>query len=75
MNNGQRENLSSNLVKHVRFHFGKLSQADLSAYTVERQKSSYPKAKADLKIFDAEGNAVFEGREFGGGQTSLWTSQ
>jgi hypothetical protein len=69
---GKRETLSGNLMKSMRFHFKRFSDADLSKFTVERRKSSYQGAKTDIVIYDAEGAAVVKGREFGGGQMSLW---
>jgi len=74
VSDGKRESLSSNLAKSVRFHFHKYSETDLATFSVERQRTDYPKAKSDLVIFDSQGIAVIKGREFGGGQTSLWTS-
>jgi hypothetical protein len=71
MGEAKRESLSGNLAKSVKFHFRTL---DPAGYTVERQKSVYPTAKADLVIFDSQGQMVIKGREFGGGQFSLWTS-
>ncbi len=68
----QRQKLPPHLLKAVRSHFGQRHEATIAAFTVERNKSLYPKAKADLIIFDGNGAAVMEGREFGGGQTSLW---
>ena len=70
----KRESLTKDMVKHVRIHFHKFSENDLQAFTVERQKSDYPKAKAELVIFDGAGKAVMKGREFGGGQMSIWAS-
>jgi len=74
VSDGKREGLSSNLAKSVRFHFNKYSATDLATFSVERLKTTYPKAKSDLVIFDSQGIAVMKGREFGGGQTSLWAS-
>lgn len=72
MSDAKRERLSSNLLKQVQFHFHKFTSAELAAFTVERQKTSYPKAKSDLMIFNGEGLAVLKGREFSGSQISLW---
>ena len=69
---GHRQLLPANLVKAMRYNFSRLGLADISAYTFERRKTSYPQAKADLSIFDDNGELSMEGREFPGGQISLW---
>ncbi len=74
MSNGNREKLSSNLVKSLKQHFQQLADPNVATYTVERQKTTFPKAKSDLVIFNSAGTVVIKGREFGGGQTSLWLS-
>lgn len=74
MSDAKREKLSSNLVKSVKFHFSGFSAAQIAGFKVERTKSDYPGAKSELLIFDEHGTAVIKGREFGGGQTSLWTN-
>ncbi len=74
MNDAKREKLSSNLVKSVKFHFNGFSAADIAGFQVERTKSDYPSARSELVIFNKDGTAVIKGREFGGNQTSLWTS-
>jgi hypothetical protein len=61
------------LAKSVLFHFRNFSAQQVALFRVERSKSNYPKAKSELLIFDGNGIAVIKGREFGGGQTSLWT--
>jgi hypothetical protein len=72
MTSTNRERLSSNLVKSVKFHFSNFSPEQIAGFTVQRSKSSYPHAKTDLIIFDGSGTAVIKGREFGGRQTTLW---
>jgi hypothetical protein len=72
---GERQKLTTTLVKVMQFHFRELAGTDLSSYTYERRKTSYPQAKAEVSIFDNSGNLVAEGRDFGGGQTSLWLSK
>ncbi|HEY7270277.1 MAG TPA: hypothetical protein VH951_10655 [Dehalococcoidia bacterium] len=72
MGTEKRENLSSNLVKSVRTSIPRYATSELSDFKVERSKSAYPQAKEDLVIFDGQGAAVIKGRDFGGGQISLW---
>jgi hypothetical protein len=71
---GKRETLAGDLEKSVRFHFNGYKAANLGAFRVERQKSTYSGARSELVIYDADGKAVIKGREFGKGQFSLWSS-
>lgn len=68
----QRNQITSRLVKQVRYQIQALSQADLGSYTYERSKSHFKDAKADLSVFDPAGKLVLLGRDFGD-RTFFWS--
>ncbi|MPZ49441.1 MAG: hypothetical protein GEU75_09120 [Dehalococcoidia bacterium] len=68
----QRKNLTSDLIRDLKQQFAGIGRKDLSAYTFERHSTHYPDARADISIFDAEGDLVIVGREYSGGRAMLW---
>jgi hypothetical protein len=66
----EHKTLSSKYEKGIQVHFPYLR--DLSGYTSDHQHSDYPGATSDVKIFDASGALVLEGREFHSKMISFW---
>ena len=69
---GQQFPLTKPLVQSIHEHISELRRADLSHYTFERRHSSYPDAKSDIVIYNAEREPVLHGRENRDGRMSFW---
>ena len=69
--NAKREHISPDMTRALGFHL-RLTGDYIASLTVEKRKSAYPNAKLDYLIFDKDGTAVIEGRQFGGGAVSYW---
>ena len=67
-----RKSLTSDLLRDLKQQFAGYSRKDLTAYTFEKLSTHYPDAKADVSIYDAEGELVIVGREYSGGKCMLW---
>src|SRR5437762_329136 len=62
---GQKAPLSNSMQKTIRQHIVEANAKDaLNGYTYERRPSQYPTASSDLVIYDSNGKAVIQGREF-----------
>ena len=68
----ERSVLSDSMIRFVLLHFVRLDGSALREYTFERHKTDYPRATADLDIYDAAGKLVFQGREFASGIAGYW---
>jgi hypothetical protein len=68
----KRENMNLQVETAIRRNIVDVARQDLSGYTFEKRKTRYPNAKYDLLIFDPNGKAVIEGREFTSRDVSLW---
>lgn len=66
----EHKTLSSKYTKGIQVHFPHIR--DLNGYTSDHQHSDYPGATSDLRIFDASGALVLEGREFRSNVISFW---
>ena len=64
--------VTEKMVGSIRLHFGELKAASVTGYSFERGPTDFPGARADLKVFDARGSLVLEGRDYLSGQTSYW---
>ena len=72
---GEKAPLTGSMQKTIRQHIVEANQKDaLTGYTYERRPSQYPTASSDLVIYDGNGRAVMQGREFAGGRMSFWTA-
>jgi hypothetical protein len=69
---GQRFPLTKSMTQVIRRHFSELEKKDLSSYTFERRRSSYPDTKSDLIIYDSDSKPVLNGREASDGRVSFW---
>ena len=72
---GQKEPLTGTMQKTIKAHIVEANAANaLEGYTFERRPSQYPTASADIVIYNSDGKAVIQGREFAGGRMSFWNS-
>jgi hypothetical protein len=60
------------MAQTIKEHMSALRETDLSGYTFERRHSDYHDYKSDLIIYDAQGEAVLQGREASDGRVSFW---
>ena len=68
---GRRQPMSPSMKRALLAHLPSLAEEDLSAHTHERSSSDYPGVKYDILIYNGDGRAVIEGREFSFG-ASFW---
>jgi hypothetical protein len=72
---GQKAPLTTSMQKTIKQHIVEANGTNaLEGYTFERRPSQYPSASADIVIYNSDGRAVIQGREFGGGRMSFWSS-
>jgi hypothetical protein len=72
---GQKAPLTSSMQKTIKAHIVEANATNaLQGYTFERRPSQYPSASADIVVYNGDGRAVIQGREFGGGRMSFWSS-
>lgn len=64
-NTKTREAFPEKLAKQVQSQFTGFARTDMKGYTWEKTKSEFYGAKTDLSIYDASGNCVLLGRDFG----------
>lgn len=67
----ERQTFPEKLAKQVQSQFSQFAKTDLSAFTLERTKSNFQGAKADLFVYNSEGKLVINGRDFGD-RTFFW---
>ena len=72
---GSKAPLTSSMQKTIKQHIVEANGANaLQGYTFERRPSQYPSASADIVVYNGDGRAVIQGREFAGGRMSFWNS-
>ena len=72
---GQKAPLTTSMQKTIRAHIVEANASNaLEGYTFERRPSQYPTASSDIVVYNSDGKAVIQGREFAGGRMSFWTS-
>ncbi len=70
---GHRFPLSKSMTYNVRQHIATLQNTDMTGYSFERRPSTYPGAKSDIIVYDAEQKPVCQGREVGDSRAfSFW---
>ena len=60
------------MIRFVLAHFVRLDASALHDYRFERFETDGLNATADLDLFDASGNLVFQGSEFHSGLAGYW---
>jgi hypothetical protein len=65
LSSGTRAALPEKLARQIQSQMTRYAHTDLKGYTLERQKSDFHGAKADLTVYNAEGERVVSGRDFG----------
>jgi hypothetical protein len=68
----QRTPLTPNVTKALLNQFNFLTAEQIAGWTCERRRSDRPDAREDIKLFDSDGNLVYNGRSFGGRVISFW---
>ena len=59
-----RTALPVKLAKQIQSQMTRYARADFTGFTMERQKSDFHGAKADLTVYNAQGERVVAGRDF-----------
>ena len=70
-----RRPLTHKLTIALSKHLTKLDKSVLPSLTFETHDSSYANARHDLTIYNSEGQAIIDGREFDDGLVSFWFHQ
>ena len=68
----ERTPLTPNIVKALLNQFNFLSAEQMAGWTCERRRSDRADVREEIKLFDRDGNVVYNGRSFGGRVISFW---
>ena len=72
---GQRKPLTHKLQIALSKHITQLDKKIIPSLTYETHDSMYANAKHDMTIYNSEGQAIIDGREFDDGLTTFWFRQ